>query len=240
LNAQQDALKSGQQLEQQSGAFIAEIQADYANILNRLGRGQEAQKILEESLKTARAGQNEALAAKILNFQGQTSYYRGDFKAARPLFEQARQSAAKAKDRIQTLSVGINLSRLTVKEGHAGAALSALKNSCKEADSLGVKFIAADCSMTLGEGLLETKDYAGAQSELQAVIRKSDEAGMKSLLPEAHYLLSQALRKVGNTSEADRHSQMASQLVKQMRDESGSEALLNRVDLKPIATQGAK
>ena len=240
LNAQQDAVKNAQQMEQQSGTFGAEVQADYAHILNQLGRGQEAQKTLDESLGVARSAHNDVLVAKVLNFEGENLYYRGDFKSARPLFERAQQSAAKAKERIQSLNARLNLAKVSIKEGHAAAAVNTLKGLRKEADSLAVKYIATQCSIALGEALLNSKDYSHAQDELQSAVRKSEDLGMKSLLPEGHYLLSQALRKNGSKADADRHLQQAAQLVEEMRQESKSDSLLQRADLKLIVEEARK
>jgi tetratricopeptide (TPR) repeat protein len=240
LNAQQDSVKNAQQLEQQSGTALAESQADYAHILILLGRGLEGQKTLDESLNAARSAQAEALVAKILNFQGESFYYRGDFKTARPLFEHAQQSAAKAKELIQSLAARLNLAKVSIKEGHAAAAVTTLKALRNEADSLGVKYVATKCSVALGDALLQTKDYPHAQDELQSAVRKSEDLGMKSLLPEGHYLLSQALLKNGKQSDADRHLQQAAQLVEEMRQESKSDSLLQRADLKPIVEEAKK
>jgi len=240
LNAQQDSVKNAQQLEQQSGATLAQIQADYAHILIQLGRGLEGQKTLDESLNAARSAQAEPLVAMILNFQGESFYYRGDFNAARPLFERAQQSAAKAKEPIQSLTARLNLAKVSIKEGHAAAAVATLKALRKEADSLAVKYLATKCSIALGDALLQTKDYPHAQDELQSAVRKSEDLGMKSLLPEGHYLLSQALRKNGKQSDADRHLQQAAQLVEEMRQESKSDSLLQRADLKPIVEEAKK
>ena len=240
LNAQQDSVKNAQQLEEQSGAALAQSQADYAHILNQLGRGLEGQKTLDDSLNAARSAQAEPLVATILNFQGESFYYRGDFKAARPLFERAQQSAAKAKEPIQSLTARLSLAKVSIKEGHAAAAVNTLKGLRKEADSLGVKYIATKCTIALGDALLQAKDYSHAQDELQSAVRKSEDLGMKSLLPEGHYLLSQALRKNGKQSDADRHLQQAAQLVEEMRQESKSDALLQRSDLKPIVEEAKK
>jgi len=240
LKTQQEALKNAQQLEQQSGTTVAEIQANYANILNQLGRGQEVQKTLEESLAAARSAHDEALAAKVFNFQGESAYYRGDFTSAGPFFERAQQSAAKSKERIQSLNARLNLAKVSIKEGHAASAANTLKGLCKEADSLAVRYIATKCSIALGEAWLASKDYAHAQDELQSAVRKSEDLGMKSLLPEGHYLLSQALRKSGNNAEADRHLRQAAQLVDEMRQESKSDSLLQRADLKPIVEEAKK
>jgi tetratricopeptide (TPR) repeat protein len=240
LKAQQESVKNAQQLERQSGAVLAESQADYANILNHLGRGSEGQKMLDESFNAARSARNDALVAKILNFQGESLYYQGDFKSARPFFERAQQAATKAKDRVQLLTVRLNLARVSVKDGRAASAVNTLKGLQKEADSLGVKYLVTRCSIALGEALLNTKDYSQAQGELQSALRKSEDLGMKSLLPEGHYLLSQALRKKGNNSDADNHLKQAAQALEQMRQESQTDALLQRADLKPIAKESGK
>ena len=118
--------------------------------------------------------------------------------------------------------------------------MNTVKGLYKEADSLGVKYIATECAVALGEAFLNARDYARAQDELQSAVRKSEDLGMKSLLPEAHYLLSQALRKKGATAEADRHLQQAAQLVEQMRQESHTDALLQRADFKPILQETRK
>lgn len=239
LSAQNEAVRNAQQLEQQSGTFLAESQADLASILSRLGRGQEAQKILDDSLNAARAAKNDTLTAKVLNFEGESFYYRGDFKSARPLFEGAQQAAIKSKDRIQNLTARFNLARLAVKDGRAASVVGTLRALLKEADSLSVKYLSTKCSIALGDALLQTKDYSGAQDQLQSAVRKSEDSAMKSLLPEAHYLLSQVLRKKGNNADADRHLQQAAQLTEEMRKEANSDALLQRADLKPIV-QAAK
>lgn len=237
LEAQNEAIRNAQQSEQQSGAWLAEIQADYAHILNQLGREQEAQKTLEDSLATARSAQAEALVAKILNFQGENAYFRGDFKTAAPLFERAQQSASKAKDPLQSLTARLNLAKVSIREGRAPAAANSLKGLRKEADSLALKYFATKSSLALGEALLQTKDVAQAQDELQSAVRKCEDLGMKSLLPEGHYLLSQALRKRGSNSDADRHLQQAREILEQMRQESKSDSVLQRADLKPIVEE---
>ena len=236
LKSQQEAVNIAQQLEAGSGAFVAEVRADYADVLNQVGRSEEAQKILNESLSTALSTQSEGLASKILNFQGEGFYYRGDFKSARPLFERAQQSASKAKDRVQSLNARLNLGRTSVSEGHSSAVVGTLKGLVKEAETLGAKYIAAECSVTLAEALLGTKDYTHAREELESVLRKSQDAGMKSLEPRAHYLLSQVLRADGKTAEADMQLKQASDLLDQMRQESRADTLLERWDLKPIVS----
>jgi len=94
--------------------------------------------------------------------------------------------------------------------------------------------------MVLGEALLATGDSSHAQDELAAAVRKSEDLGMKSLLPGGHSLLAQALRKKGAAAEADRHLQQAAQIIEEMRQESKTDALLQRADLKPILEDSKK
>ncbi len=138
------------------------------------------------------------------------------------------------------MNARLNLAKVSIKEGHAAAAVGALKELRKEADSLPQKYIAMECSIALGEALLNTKDYSHAKDELQSAVRKSEDLGMKSLLPEAHYLFAEALSKNGSKADADRHLQQAAQLVEGMRQESKSDSLLQRADLKPIVEAAKK
>jgi eukaryotic-like serine/threonine-protein kinase len=240
LKTQQEAVDNAQQLQEQSGSLLVADKADYANILNHMGRGAEAQKTLEESLNAALAAKNESLAATILNFQGEGLCYRGDFKSARPLFERAQRSAAKAKDRLQSINARLNLAKVSIQEGRSAAAVAAAKDLIKEANALGLKYAATDGSLTLGEAMLASKDYAHARQELESALRKTQDLGMISLQPRAHYLLSQALRNTGNKPDADQHLKKAAELVEQMRQESHADALLERADLKPIVAEARK
>jgi tetratricopeptide (TPR) repeat protein len=237
---QQEAVDNAQQLQEQSGAFLAEIKADYAYVLIYLGRGPEAQKILDDSLKVSLSARSESLTAKTLNFQGQGFYYAGDFKSARPLLERAERSAAKAKDRVQSLNARLTLARVSILEGRADAATASAKDLVKEANDLGLKYTVTDASITLGEAMLAARDFAKARQELETALRKSEDLGIVSLQPRAHYLLSQALRHAGNGPEADLQLQKAVALVEQMRQESHSDTLLGRLDLKPILSETRK
>ena len=237
LKAQQEAANIDQQL-QQGGDFSAEIQADYANVLNRLGRGEEAAKILDESLKAAESSKNDALAAKVLNIQGEGLFLRGDFKSARSSFERSQQAATRAKDRMEVLIARLNLAKTGIKEGRAAAMVAAVKELVKDGNTLDVKYLATQSSLALGEAMLEAGDAAHAQTELQSALRKSEDLGIRSLLPEAHFLLSRALAKNGHSEESDRHLKLASAVVEEMRQESRSDSLEKRADFQRIVQAG--
>jgi tetratricopeptide (TPR) repeat protein len=238
LSAQQDALSNFQQLQQQS-SDMAIIEADYGNALTSVGRFDEAQKSLEEALKLARSLQNDSVIATVLNFQGDRFYYLGDFKSAHPLYDQALQASNRAKDSEQILVSKFNLARLSVKEGHASAAASSLKLLAKEADDKGLKYLSAQCSVSLGEALVNLKNYPQARQELESALQKSQPLGLKSLMAQGHYLLGLALGASGKKSDAAAHLQQASQLLEEMHKESRSDAILKRTDLRPIAEEAS-
>jgi len=239
LNAQQDALKNFQELQQQD-VYTALIQADYGNALTLIGRFDDAQKGLEDALKLARSLKADPQIAQILVFQGERAFYSGDLKSARPVFEQALQIASRAKDRETTLKAKFNLARLSILEGHATAAVGALKALVKDADSMGQKYLSTQCSLYVGVALVESKNYSQGRQEIEAVLRKAQDQGMKSLLPLAHYWLAVALRGSGSKSDAATHFQQAAQLLEEMHQESHSDALLKREDLRSISQEAAR
>ena len=216
------------------------IQADYGNALTLIGRFDDAQKNLEEALKLARSLKSDPTIAMILNLQGERYYYGGDFKSARPLFDQALQIAAHAKDRPEILNAKFNLARISIREGHAAAAVSTLKELVKDADAMGQKYLSTKCSLYAGVALVESRNYSQGRQEIEAVLRKAQDQGMKSLLPQANYWLAIALRGSGNNAEAASHFQQAAQLLEEMHQESRSDALLKREDLRPIVEEAAR
>ena len=239
LNAQQDALKNFQELQQQD-LYGAVIQADYGNALSLVGRFDDAQKNLEEALKLARSLKSDPTIAMILNLQGERYYYSGDFKSAQPLFDQALQIASHAKDRNEILNAKFNLARISIREGHAAAAVSVLKGLAKDAEAMGQKYLSTKCSLYAGVALVEAKNYSQGRQEIEAILRKAQDQGMKSLLPLAHYWLAIAFRGSRNNTEAATHFQQAAQLLEEMHKESRSDALLKREDLRPIIEEAAR
>jgi tetratricopeptide (TPR) repeat protein len=236
LGAEQDALNNIREMQKQD-ANKADIESSYGSALTLVGRTEEAQKSLEEALNLARSLQNNSLVAKALNLQGERLLYGSDSNAARPLFEQALEAATKAKDGNQALMAKFGLAKVAIREGHAAAAVGSLKALSADADAMGEKYLSTQCSLYLGEALVESKDYQRARQELETVVRKARDSGMNSLLPQAHYWLAVALRGSGDKSGAATQLQQASQLLGEMQRESRSDAMLKRGDLRPIAEE---
>ena len=68
---------------------MAEVLSGYGNALSQIGKERRSGKNLDEALNLARELKNQALVAQTLNFQGDRLLYKGDFKSARGLLEQA-------------------------------------------------------------------------------------------------------------------------------------------------------
>jgi tetratricopeptide (TPR) repeat protein len=236
LSAQQDALKNMQDLQRQD-VDSAEIQAHYGLILALIGHFDDAQKNLDSALTLARSLHNDPLIGTVLNLQGERLIYQGDFAAARPLFDQARQLASRRKDSSESLRIKFNEARLAISSGHAATAVSSLKDLVKTADGANQRYLSLECSLYLGVALAQSKSSAPARQELENVLRKAQDQGLKSLQPQAQYWLAVVLRSSGSKSEAADHFQQAQKLLQEMRNESHSDDLPKREDLKVIAQE---
>jgi eukaryotic-like serine/threonine-protein kinase len=233
VSSEEEAVKTFRELQDRS-ADMAEILSGYGGALAEAGRGEEAQKALDEALGLARDLKSQPLIAQSLNLQGDAAFYRGDFKAARTLYGQALQSASHTKDRDKMLESKIGLAKVAIREGHPREASKRWKDLAKEADSLGSKYLSVECSVDLAEALVNSKNYPQARQELEAGLGRAEKLGLRTLQVRGHYLLATALRATGNESEAAGHSREALRMLDEMRKEAGAEKVLERADLKPI------
>jgi tetratricopeptide (TPR) repeat protein len=234
LGAQQDALKNEQDLQQQS-ADLANIPAGYGSILALVGRFEDSQKNLDAALALAKSLHNDVLMEKVLNQQGERSFYQGDFAGARTALEQAMQLASKQKDRGEILRIKLNQARTDLAQGKSAAASKSAKDIVAGADALGLNALSLQASLVMGQALAESKGYTQARPVLEMVARRAQSDGMRSLLPQAHYWLAVRLKGSGATAEADAHVQLAKKALQDMHAESRSDDILKRSDLKPIA-----
>ncbi len=234
----EDALKTFRELNDRS--FLMYSLASYGNALSLLGRFDDARTNLEEALKLARELENKPVTAEALNFEGDAAFYRGDLKSARTAYEQALQVASQTTDHGLILLSKANRARVSVKEGHGAAAISALKTLAREADTLGLKYLATECTLDAAEALVNTRQYAAARQELETTLRTSEKLGMRELLTRGHYLLAQALSSTGNKAESSRHAAEARRILEEIRKEADTSTILERADLRPIAALPAR
>jgi tetratricopeptide (TPR) repeat protein len=239
LTSQKEAFNDWKDLGER-GFWLPEMQAAYGYALILIGRGDEAQKDIEQALSMARDLKNNPLVARILNFQGDRLFYRGDFKAARPLYEQASQVAAHTTDREQILTSKFNLAKLAVREGRSRDAVKILKPLAEEADRSGLKHLSVECLFYLGEALTKSKDYSGAREVLNRGLRNGEKLGLQALVAKSHYLLAEALRFSNNQGEASRQYADAHRILDEIRKEANSDSVLKRSDLTTFYEESAR
>jgi serine/threonine protein kinase/tetratricopeptide (TPR) repeat protein len=239
VNSKEEALKTFRELQDRS-SWMTEILSGYGGALAEAGRWDEAQKALDEALSLARELKNQPLVAQTLNFQGDGAFYRGDYKSARTLYGQALEAVSHTKDRDKVLISKINLAKVAIYEGGSPAAISSLNSLAQEADSMGLKYLSVECSTYRAEALLGSRDYAGAQQELQSALGKAEKLGLRELLAKGQYLLATALRLTGNGAEASGHYREALRWLEEIRKEAASDKVIERADLKTIYAEATR
>ena len=235
-NSKEEALKAFTDLKDRT-FWMAEILGGYGSILIEVGRGEEAPKYLEDALKLSRDLKNDGMVAQTLGYQGDASYYRGDLKAARSLYERASQAAERSTETDKKLIAKMNLARLAAHEGRAREAVATLRSLVQKADALGLKYIAIRGSLLTAEAMVQIKDYAHAKSELEPVLLRSDKLGLQPVSAEAHFLLGTIARASGNNPDAQNHCRQVVRLLEPMSKEKGAEKVLQRSDLSTMYTE---
>jgi tetratricopeptide (TPR) repeat protein len=212
---------------------MTEILNGYAMALADAGRLDDAQRSLEEGLALSRELKIDGSIAQALDYQGECSFYRGDFKTARGLYEQALQFASRSKEPEKILVTKLHISKAMLKEGKPADAARAFKKLALEADAVGLSYVSLESSLYLGEALVEAKNYAGARQELERVAPKAEKLEMRSILAQDHYLLATMLRLSGHGTEAAPHYRDALKYLEEIRTEAGG-SVLQRSDLNTI------
>jgi tetratricopeptide (TPR) repeat protein len=233
VNSKQDALKTFRDLKDRT-FWMAEMLGGYGEALILAGRGDEAKSDVDEALNLSRELKNDGMVAQSLDFQGDAFFYRGDFKAARSLYEQALQSATRGKEPDKILIAKTDLAKVDVQDGRGKAAINSLRPLVEQAEKLGLKYIAVECSLLMAEAMIQTHDNPRAQQELERALLRSDKLGVKPLSARAHFMLATIARQSGQNSEAQDNYRGAIQLLDGMRKEPGADKILQRVDFKVI------
>ncbi len=191
LGSEQDALKTMRDIKE-AGDWLAEVLFDYGRAQAQIGDSVDARKSLDEAIKILRDTKNEVLMSQALNDEADSYFYQGDYKSAAPIYQQAFQSASKTGDRQVILQSKVSLAKLAVKEGNAASAVNTLRGLSNDADTLGLKYLAVDCSMYLAEALIDTKNYPKAKDELNGALNRSEKLGLSALIAQSQYLFGRA------------------------------------------------
>jgi tetratricopeptide (TPR) repeat protein len=233
LKSKEEALKTFRELNDRS-FWMGEILSGYGNSLSEVGRYDEAQKNLTEAMSLAKELQNKTLIAQILNFQGDTFYYRGDIRAASDLFAQAIAASSADVEKDVALRSKYNAARCIVEEKRYQAAVAPLKAVIAEADAAGLKNISTEATLALAAALMNTRQYPAARKELDTALSTSEKMGLQVLQARSQYLLGRTLELSGNAADAPSHFAAAKRVLEAVRQESGSDAILKRQDLSAI------
>ena len=232
LDAHEDALKTFRDTKE--SRWQVAILNGYAATLVMLGRPEPAAAALQQASSLVRDLKSARLLALTLNTQGDNAFYQGEYKEARPLFEQALQAAAGSGSPDLEVLSRMNLAKADVKDGRARAAIPKLRDVVTRAEGMRSRLISAESRLYLGEALLASGDTAGARRELESALGLSEKLGLRALSANVHYLLATALAKLGDAPAAGRHLADARQIVDTLRQESRSDDLLGRADLRRI------
>ena len=232
LKAREDALKAFRNLKDRS-FWMVESLSGYGQSLAQVGREDDAKRNLDEAMLLAREINNDSFVAQIQQFYGDVAVYRGDLKAATSSYEQALQSATKAKDPEKTLIAKISLARNEVMQGRSGAA-SSLKALSEQANRLGLKYEGVQASVDLGQALALSKAYPQARQELERALTNSQKFQLQWLEARSDYLLGGVLRQSGSAKQAADYYRAAISKWDEQQKESGDAGYLSRADVSQM------
>jgi tetratricopeptide (TPR) repeat protein len=233
LSSEEDALKTFRELKERS-YWLAEILGLYGKALAQVGRSDDAQKSLEEAMDVARELKNQATAAKIQGYEGDNAFYRGEYKTASALYDEALKTAAHAGDLDLILVSKFNVAKVAVRLGQFQSAANSLGKLSEEADSMGLKYVSVECSIYHAEALMNRKGYEPARRELESALSRSDKLGLRSLLAVSHYLLARVLELSGKSADAPAHYHQARKILDEIQKEAKADTIVKRSDLSPI------
>jgi len=222
--------------------IMAQVLIDYADALARSGRGDEVGKTLEEAQGLATELKNDKLIADVHNTQGDLAFYAGDTKAAKEQYQQALQTALRAKAPETVLVSKLNLARVTIAEGRSSSAVGDLRTISQEADRQGMKYLALVSSVDLATAMVNSKDYAHAREVLDQALNTSEKLGVRLQTALIHYQLGNVLKQKGDAAGAAAEYRQAATMLDEIKKEQGAEKVLQRADLKPVyeqSTQGS-
>ena len=219
LASKEEALKTLRDIKDQS-FWMADALAGYGNALAAIRRHDEARDNLEQALHLSRDLKDPNETAVVLGFLGDNAFYAGDLVAARQFYVQASQSAAHSTDHSLILTAKFNLAKIAVDQGHPAESIAVLRSIQEQAGKSGPKFLSTQSAIWLGKSYLLSKDPAKAREVLQSAVLQAEKLGLSGLKAQGHALLSTAMRKLGNSADADAESKAAAQILDQIQAEA--------------------
>ncbi len=239
INSEQEALKTFRDVQDKT-AWMAQVLGGMAETLILAGRGEEAKGYLDESLSLSHELKSDDMAAATLGFQGDAHFYSGDLKSAHASYAEELRVAERSKDPSSILIAKTNLAKVEIQEKRVQEVASDLRQLVPQANDLGLKYTAVECSILMAEALYRNRDRSSARRELERALLLSDTLGMQPLSARAQYLLAGISRDSGNSAEAQDHYREALRLLVAMKKDPGAEKLLQRWDFKAIYDESTR
>jgi eukaryotic-like serine/threonine-protein kinase len=232
VKSKEEALASYRDLKQKD-MWLGEILSGVGRSLSLGGRMDDATKHLDEAMSLARELNNPTLIAQTTRFQADRLYYAGDVKGATRLAEQALQAASRASDRSLALLAQAQVAMTAVAVQASPALAARLATLAQDADTLGLKSLAVECTVQRAEALFKLGDRQNAQREAERAIAQAETFGLRLPLAKAHFLRGEVLRQSGS-AEARTDYASALRLLDEIKGEEGSQNVLSRTDLGPM------
>jgi eukaryotic-like serine/threonine-protein kinase len=230
LKATEEALTTLRDLNDRS-FWYAEMLSGYGSALTTLGRFDDATRILSEAEQLAGELGNDVLLAQTMGYQAKVVLYEGNTQLARTRLDRAVQLASGTDERPLQLSLRAQLTRLTGRERPGPAIVTTFQGIAKDAESMGLRHLALECAVDAAEVQLALKQFNPARQELERVLRRSREAGLRWLAARAAFLLAGAVASAGVPGDASAYYGEALGLLEEIQREAGSDVISKRVDL---------
>lgn len=231
LGSMKDALAIVRQTKQMIAETV-EIVGGWGDLLAQVGRGEEGKASLDEALNDAHQLKDDAAAAMVTNWMGDVAFYQGDYGAARQQYAQALAIASKTADKETQLRSKVNLAKTDLALGHAAAVIPTLKKLAQDADALGLKADAVECSVYLAQAQAATKNDSAAEQTLTLAQARAENLGLRLLQAKADALAATLATKSGKTAEAQRNKAAVARILDAISKEDGAGKVLERADLK--------
>jgi tetratricopeptide (TPR) repeat protein len=231
VKARQEAYDIFRRLNDRSHWYAA-ILTGYGGALSRSGETTNAEPLLAEALTVAQESKNGARIAEALSAEGERLFFAGDMNGARTKLDAALAEASKASDRQVTLAIRLNVEKVAAAASGGGAPLAArLAALAAEADAAGLRHVALEATILRAETLLQQKQPAAAQRDLERALSRAEALNLRVLQAKADALLSTILGATGQVAEARQHRTQALRLFEELRKDAGSDRVLTRTDL---------
>ena len=179
-----------------------------ASLLIGLGRLDEADRVLSETLDQATAAGDDESAARALEGLGTIATRRGQEARALELFEQAIVRGGRP-DPVERESLYTNTARLRSFSGDAAGAVALIEecldrvSSAADADSA----VVAHYSITLSYAYADAGQYGRASSVLAGVLRNDGEDLDLQVRRRLYYALTRLNMNIGRTDQAVEYSE---------------------------------